>query len=382
MARLRADDAVGGQAVAALVALDGALGLRPEDAVGGNAERALEPHHLALRLGRVGASCARARGAPAARERARARQAPAARSGEQRHRMLAVWAGGMWFVRLRGELTGSRFALHPGTRPGRFAPAARWPQWFPRSPDHGPRRLGVRRASFYQAKVLHVAGFLAVGSPSVKELTPGIRHWSAVHPNLGIEVSSYWLPDLGVLLDPIAVPAEVEGIERDRALKPPPPPRRARGARSASARACACRAPGVHEFEPDDPIEPYDFGEPLAGGAIIAPPSRPSSGPTTAALHIPSAARRWLSPTRSINYRGRLELVPDQLHGRPGRREPRHLRRPGPACRRARLRAPAARARHALRGRRPRDPARFAAGSLRRARGRPSRWNPSGVGPA
>ena len=33
------------------------------------------------------------------------------------------------------------------------------------------------------------------------------------HPNLGVDVSSYWLPDLRTLLDPIAVPDEVEGVQ-------------------------------------------------------------------------------------------------------------------------------------------------------------------------
>ena len=43
-----ADDAVGGQAVAALEGLDGALGAGAEDAVGGDAERALEVDDRAL----------------------------------------------------------------------------------------------------------------------------------------------------------------------------------------------------------------------------------------------------------------------------------------------------------------------------------------------
>ena len=68
------------------------------------------------------------------------------------------------------------------------------------------------RASFYQQKVLHVAGFLAVRSRPMEELTPEIRHWSAVHPNIGWVVSSYWLPGIGVLLDPLEVPDEVEGV--------------------------------------------------------------------------------------------------------------------------------------------------------------------------
>ena len=47
----------------------------------------------------------------------------------------------------------------------------------------------------------------------MQEITPGIGHWSAVHPNLGMEVSSYWLPGLEVLLDPLAVPEEVADVE-------------------------------------------------------------------------------------------------------------------------------------------------------------------------
>jgi hypothetical protein len=45
----------------------------------------------------------------------------------------------------------------PVIRPrGRFGP-----HWFPRSPLPGTRRLGKLKASFYQAKVLQAAGFLA-----------------------------------------------------------------------------------------------------------------------------------------------------------------------------------------------------------------------------
>src|SRR5215208_7222285 len=69
-------------------------------------------------------------------------------------------------------------------------------------------------ASFYQQKVLHVAGFLAVGSRLMQEITPEIRHWTAVHPNIGWVVSSYWLPELHVLLDPLEVPEDVVEVEQ------------------------------------------------------------------------------------------------------------------------------------------------------------------------
>jgi hypothetical protein len=41
----------------------------------------------------------------------------------------------------------------------------------------------------------------------------GIRHWTAPHPKIKIEVSSYWLPELKVLLDPLAVPGDVEQVD-------------------------------------------------------------------------------------------------------------------------------------------------------------------------
>src|SRR5450759_1116929 len=38
------------------------------------------------------------------------------------------------------------------------------------------------------------------------EVLPGVFHWTAVHPKIHIEVSSYWLEDGGVLIDPLVPP--------------------------------------------------------------------------------------------------------------------------------------------------------------------------------
>ena len=43
------------------------------------------------------------------------------------------------------------------------------------------------------------------------EVIPGILHWQARHPNLGIDVSSYLLTDTATALDPIL--PEGEGAE-------------------------------------------------------------------------------------------------------------------------------------------------------------------------
>ena len=144
----------------------------------------------------------------------------------------------------------------------------------------------------------------------MQEITPGIRHWTAVHPHLGIEVSSYWLPQLHVLLDPIAVPDEVEGVE-EILLSNRHHRRSAFEARERFDAVVRVPRIGVHEFADDDPIEPYDFGEPLADGAIT-PYQVTELWPDDGALHIPSLQALAIADT-VVNYRGRLELVPDHL---------------------------------------------------------------------
>src|SRR5687768_2267058 len=165
------------------------------------------------------------------------------------------------------------------------------------------------RASFYQQKVLHVAGFLAVGSRPMQELTPGIRHWTAVHPNLGMEVSSYWLPTLSVLLDPLAVPADVEGVEE---IVPSTRHHRRDAVEARERLGAVVRVPriGLHEFAEDDPVETYEFGEPFAGGAITAYHVT-ELWPDDGALHIPSLDALALADTVTRDG-DELALMPDR----------------------------------------------------------------------
>jgi hypothetical protein len=144
---------------------------------------------------------------------------------------------------------------------------------------------------------------------SMEEIAPGIRHWTATHPNLGVPVSSYWLPELRTLLDPIAVPDEVDGVQhilmscrhhvRD-CLE-------VRGRFAATVRAPRT---GMHDFGDDTPIEPYDFGEPLAGGAVT-PYEVGGLSPDETALHIP-AVNALAVADGAIRYGEDLHFVPDQ----------------------------------------------------------------------
>jgi hypothetical protein len=143
------------------------------------------------------------------------------------------------------------------------------------------------------------------------EIAPGIRHWTAPHPKIGIEVSSYWLPGLGVLLDPLAVPEEVDGVDEivlsNRHHK--------REAFEAAERFGApVRVPrvGLHEFAEDDPVEPYEFEEPFADGAMTAYQVT-GYWPDDGALHIPSASALAIADT-IVDYDG-IRFVPDHLMG-------------------------------------------------------------------
>jgi glyoxylase-like metal-dependent hydrolase (beta-lactamase superfamily II) len=144
---------------------------------------------------------------------------------------------------------------------------------------------------------------------AMDEIAPGIRHWKAQHPNLGIDVSAYWLPELSLLLDPIAVPEEVEDVElillscrhhqRDSL----------EAAERLGATIMAPRT-GMHEFGDDTPVEPFDFGDTLAGGAVTVHEVDAIS-PDETAFHIPSANALAVADG-AIRYGDNLHFVPDQ----------------------------------------------------------------------
>jgi hypothetical protein len=146
----------------------------------------------------------------------------------------------------------------------------------------------------------------------VHEIAPGIRHWTARHPNLGTNVSSYWLTDLKVLLDPLAVPDEVEDVD-EIVLSNRHHKRDMRAAHERFGAPVHVPRAGLHEFGGDDPVEPYDFGQPILGGAIT-PYQVTELWPDDSVLHVPSLNALAIADT-AIRYGEDLQLVPDNLMG-------------------------------------------------------------------
>ncbi|HEX4110219.1 MAG TPA: MBL fold metallo-hydrolase [Solirubrobacteraceae bacterium] len=107
------------------------------------------------------------------------------------------------------------------------------------------------------------------------EVLPGIVHWSAPHPRIGAEVSSYWLEPDGVLIDPLVPP---DGGLEWLARRPAPPAvvvlsnrHHYRDAgRFAERFGATVHAPrsGLHEFTNREAVTGYDPGQALPGGIV------------------------------------------------------------------------------------------------------------------
>jgi hypothetical protein len=107
----------------------------------------------------------------------------------------------------------------------------------------------------------------------MREILPGVVHWTTHHERIGAPVSSYWLPGERVLIDP-RVPAEgLEPFAGDGApvavlLTNRHHYRHAgRFAERFGATVHVNRA-GLHDFGPDRPVEPFDPGDELPGGVL------------------------------------------------------------------------------------------------------------------
>ena len=156
----------------------------------------------------------------------------------------------------------------------------------------------------------------------VEEIAPGIWHWAAPHPRIRIVVHSYYLPEERVVVDPVA-PERFDVFERlgapTQVLLTNRHHYRASGefVERFGARVRAVRE-GMHEFAGGQPVEPFDFGDELAGGVLVHEVG--AICPDECALHVP--ARRALAVADgAVRWEegGPLAFVPDHLMDEPER---------------------------------------------------------------
>jgi hypothetical protein len=158
--------------------------------------------------------------------------------------------------------------------------------------------------------------------PSVQEILPGVFHWTATHPRIGIRVSSYWLEQGGVLLDPL-VPPDV-GIEWFAEREPTPTAviltnrhhyRQSDVFAERFAARVLCVSAGMHEFAHGRSVAPFDFGDQLPGDLKAV--EIDAICPDDTALY--SATGRWVAFADGLVRGGphgqpnKLGFVPDGL---------------------------------------------------------------------
>lgn len=150
----------------------------------------------------------------------------------------------------------------------------------------------------------------------MNEIVPGVLHWKKHHPNIGTEVSSYYLVEERVLIDPME---PEEGLDALRESGEPEAILLSNRhhyrdtAKFVEAFGCSVHAsrPGMHEFDSGEPVEPFDFGDELPGG--VRAYEAGAICPDDTALHVP--ARSALSVADGVINYGGLGFVPEEHLG-------------------------------------------------------------------
>jgi hypothetical protein len=152
----------------------------------------------------------------------------------------------------------------------------------------------------------------------MKEILPGIFHWTRAHPKIKIEVSSYFLKPERVLIDPL-IPEE--GIEW---FADSPPDNIYLSIRH-HYRHCAefveeygcavwCVEQGLHEFTQGEKVRAFEFGDTLPGNVKAVEIG--SICPDEGALYIEREGGCVVLADGCIRMGdGPLQFVPDSLLG-------------------------------------------------------------------
>lgn len=160
-------------------------------------------------------------------------------------------------------------------------------------------------------------------SRAPQEIVPGVLHWTAPHPRIGFEVSSYWLEPAGVLVDPLIPP---EGGLEWFAARPTAPTaivlsnrhHTRQSAEFVERFGCSVYAPrsGMHEPAVSAlAAQPYVPGDVLPGGLVVHEIG--SLCPDDMALFLPAAEAAFFADGVVLggtpDAERRLGFVPDSL---------------------------------------------------------------------
>lgn len=154
---------------------------------------------------------------------------------------------------------------------------------------------------------------------AMREIAPGLWHWTARHEHIHSDVSSYYLVSERVVLDPMIPP---EGLEWFEQHGPPEHvlltnrhhDRHAWDLHERFGSTVHCIRNGLYELEGRGPVEPFDFGDELPGGVVVHEVD--AICPDETAMHIPRH-RALACADGVVHRRGELGFVPEQYMEEP-----------------------------------------------------------------
>src|SRR3954447_5347822 len=155
----------------------------------------------------------------------------------------------------------------------------------------------------------------------MREVAPGIHHWTTVHPGIQMRVSSHWVPASRALLDPMLPEEGIEALPTDDGA-----PQRIllsnrhhlrHSEQFVDAFGCPfyCNEHGLHEFVGRDAprVEPFAWGEEVAPGITACKIGVLCAEET--ALHVRVGRGAVAFADGLVRMDGRLGFVPDFLLG-------------------------------------------------------------------
>ncbi len=154
---------------------------------------------------------------------------------------------------------------------------------------------------------------------AMREVIDGVHHWTAFHPNIGMEVSSHYIRPGGTLIDPMASEEALEWLARDDEE-----PHRIlltnrhhlRGSeRFRDEFGCTihCHRAGLHEFRDGPEVEGFAFGDEVAPRVEALEVDAICEEET--ALLIDRGPGALAVADAVVHYGGELRFVPDQMLG-------------------------------------------------------------------
>ena len=151
----------------------------------------------------------------------------------------------------------------------------------------------------------------------MREIAPGLWHWTARHDRIRLDVSSYYLEAEGVAIDAMVPPDGIgwfreHGSLEHVVLSNRHHDRQAWPLRDEYGCTVHCIRNGLHELEGRGPVEAFDFGQQLPGGIVVHEVD--AICPDETALHIP--AHKALACADGVVRLGagaELAFVPDYL---------------------------------------------------------------------